>query len=125
MELLANKIRPNKLSDIYGQNHLIGKDKVLTNLVKNKVIFSMILYGPPGTGKTSIANALVNELKMPYRMLNAVINNKNDFDIVLRALSIARYAELLLGDSAISITTADRGIIHSGYPTNFADSIAA
>ncbi|MCI6763320.1 replication-associated recombination protein A, partial [bacterium] len=67
----------------YGQDHLIGKDKVLTNLVKNKVIFSMILYGPPGTGKTSIANAIVNELKMPYRMLNAVINNKSDFDIVI------------------------------------------
>lgn len=83
MELLANKIRPNKLSEVYGQNHLIGKDKVLTNLVKNKVIFSMILYGPPGTGKTSIANAIVNELKMPYRMLNAVINNKSDFDIVI------------------------------------------
>lgn len=83
MELLANKIRPNKLSEVYGQEHLIGKDKVLTNLVKNKVIFSMILYGPPGTGKTSIANAIVNELKMPYRMLNAVINNKSDFDIVI------------------------------------------
>ena len=83
MELLANKIRPNKLSEVDGQDHLIGKDKVLTNLVKNKVIFSMILYGPPGTGKTSIANAIVNELKMPYRMLNAVINNKSDFDIVI------------------------------------------
>lgn len=83
MELLANKIRPNKLSEVYGQDHLIGKDKVLTNLVKNKVIFSMILYGPPGTGKTSIANAIVNELKMPYRMLNAVINNKSDFDIII------------------------------------------
>ena len=83
MELLANKIRPNKLSEVYGQDHLIGKDKVLTNLVKNKVIFSMILYGPPGTGKTSIVNAIVNELKMPYRMLNAVINNKSDFDIVI------------------------------------------
>ena len=83
MELLVNKIRPNKLSEVYGQDHLIGKDKVLTNLVKNKVIFSMILYGPPGTGKTSIANAIVNELKMPYRMLNAVINNKSDFDIVI------------------------------------------
>ena len=83
MELLANKIRPNKLSEVYGQDHLIGKDKVLTNLVKNKVIFSMILYGPPGTGKTSIANAIVNELKMSYRMFNAVINNKSDFDIVI------------------------------------------
>ena len=43
----------------------------------------MIFYGNPGCGKTSIANALVNELNMPYRMLNAVINKKTDFDIVI------------------------------------------
>ena len=83
MELLANKMRPTKLSEVYGQDHLIGKNKVLTNLVKNKVLFSMILYGPPGTGKTSIANALTNELRKEYRMLNAVINQKQDFDIVI------------------------------------------
>ncbi len=83
MELLANKLRPIKLDDIYGQEHLIGENKVLTNLVKNKVLFSMILYGPPGTGKTSIANALINELGFKYRFLNAVINKKEDFDIVI------------------------------------------
>jgi len=83
MELLANDIRPIKLNDIYGQNHLLGEGKILTNLVKNKKLFSMIFYGNPGCGKTSIANALVNELNMPYRMLNAVINKKTDFDIVI------------------------------------------
>ena len=83
MELLANDIRPIKLNDIYGQNHLIGEGKILTNLVNNKKLFSMIFYGNPGCGKTSIANALVNELNMPYRMLNAVINKKTDFDIVI------------------------------------------
>ena len=44
MELLQNKLRPNKLSDILGQTHLIGKDKVLTNLVKNKKIFILQKY---------------------------------------------------------------------------------
>ena len=83
MELLANGQRPAKLSDIIGQEHLVGKDAILTNLVKNKRLFSMILWGKPGTGKTSIANALVNELGLPYRMLNATINNKTDFDIVI------------------------------------------
>ena len=83
MELLANNIRPIKLNDVYGQNHLIGAGKILTNLVKNKKLFSMIFYGNPGCGKTSIANALVNELNMPYRMLNAVMNKKTDFDIVI------------------------------------------
>ena len=83
MELLANDIRPIKLNDVYGQNHLIGEGKILTNLVKNKKLFSMIFYGNPGCGKTGIANALVNELNMPYRMLNAVMNKKTDFDIVI------------------------------------------
>ena len=82
-ELLSIKLRPNKLSDVVGQEHLIGKDRVISNLVKNKKLFSMILYGTPGIGKTSIANAIVNELGVRYRMLNAVINNKKDFDTVV------------------------------------------
>jgi replication-associated recombination protein RarA len=73
---LSINLRPNSLDDIIGQSHLVGEDKVLTNLVKNKKLFSMILYGRPGIGKTSLANALVNELDLRYRSLNAVINNK-------------------------------------------------
>ena len=82
-ELLSMKMRPKKLADIIGQKHLIGDGKILTNLVKNKKMFSMILYGKPGIGKTSIALAMVNELDIKYRMLNAVINNKKDFDTVV------------------------------------------
>lgn len=83
MELLANKLRPTKLDDIIGQEHLVGKGKVLRNLVENKKLFSCILYGKPGIGKTSIANAIVSELGLPHRFLNATINNKKDFDIVI------------------------------------------
>ena len=83
MEPLAIILRPKKLSDIVGQQHLIGENKILSNLVKNKHIFSMILYGKPGIGKTSIANAIVNELDSKYIFLNAVINNKKDFDIAI------------------------------------------
>lgn len=82
-EPLAVKLRPNKLEDIIGQTHLIGDGKILSNLVNNKKIFSMILYGKPGIGKTSIANAIVNDLGVKYRFLNATINNKKDFDIVI------------------------------------------
>lgn len=82
-ELLAIKLRPNNISEVVGQKHLLGKNKILYNLVKNKKIFSMILYGSPGIGKTSIALAMVKELGLRYRMLNAVINNKKDFDVVI------------------------------------------
>ena len=83
MDLLQNKLRPNKLKDVLGQSHLIGKDKVLSNLIKNKILFNMIFYGNSGTGKTTIALAIVNELSLRYRMLNATINTKKDFEIVI------------------------------------------
>jgi len=83
MKLLAQSLRPKKLSEVIGQTHLIGENKILTNLINNKKLFSMILYGKPGIGKTSIANALVHELGEPYKELNAVINNKVDFDIAI------------------------------------------
>mgnify|MGYP004514289817 FL=1 len=83
MELLANILRPTKLNDVIGQKHLIGDNKVLTNLVNNKHLFSMILYGKPGIGKTSIANAIVNEIDKPYKFLNATINKVIDFNIAI------------------------------------------
>jgi len=80
---LAYKMAPVHLSDVIGQSHLIGKGKILTNLVKNKKLFSMILYGKPGIGKTSIATALANSLGVRYRFLNATIHTKKDLDIVI------------------------------------------
>ena len=81
--LLADKMRPQKKEDIIGQKHLFGDNKILTNWINNKKLFSIILYGKPGIGKTSIANVLTNELNLKYRSLNAVINNKKDFDGVI------------------------------------------
>ena len=83
MELLANKLRPTKISEVIGQRHLLGENKILRNLVNNKKIFSMILYGKPGIGKTTIANAIVKDLGVRYRFFNATMNNKKDFDIVV------------------------------------------
>lgn len=94
MEILADKLRPKKLDDIIGQNHLIGEGKILTNLVKNKKLFSMIFYGKPGIGKTSIANALVNELNLHYKFLNATINNKADFDTAI--MEAKMYGDMVL-----------------------------
>jgi len=94
MELLANNYRPTKLKEIIGQSHLIGDNKILTNLVKNKKLFSMILYGKPGIGKTSIAYAIVAELEIRYRFLNAVINSKADFEVVVEEAKM--YGEMVV-----------------------------
>ena len=82
-EPLANKLKPTKISEVIGQEHLVGKDKIIYNMIKNKRIFSMILYGKPGIGKTSIAYAIANELDEKIRYLNATVNNKKDFDIIV------------------------------------------
>jgi len=81
--LLSDKLRPQTLEDIVGQKHLIGENKILSNWINNKKLFSIILYGKPGIGKTSIANVIVNILNVEHRLLNAVINNKKDFDVVI------------------------------------------
>lgn len=94
MEILADKLRPTSLSDVIGQQHLIGNGKILTNLVSNKKLFSLILYGKPGIGKTSIANALVNELNLHYKFMNATINNKSDFDTAIAEAKM--YGEMVL-----------------------------
>ena len=83
MKLLADKLRPTTLEDVIGQEHLIGKGKIIRNLVENKKIFSMILYGPPGTGKTTLAKVIANEINIPYQFLNATQNNKNDFEMAM------------------------------------------
>ena len=94
MEPLAITLRPKKIKDVIGQEHLIGPGKVISNLVKNKKVFSMILYGKPGIGKTTIATAIVEELGLRYRMLNATVNNKKDFDTVVEEAKM--YGEMVI-----------------------------
>lgn len=94
MEVLADKLRPQNIDEIIGQQHLVGENKVIRNLVENNHLVSMILYGKPGIGKTSIANAICNQINKPFRMLNATINNKQDFDIVIEEAKM--YGEIVI-----------------------------
>lgn len=71
MKPFADLCRPENLSDMVGQEHLIGKGKVIYNLIENNVVPNMILYGPPGTGKTTLANIIAKTTNKSYLKLNA------------------------------------------------------
>lgn len=77
---LAFRIRPNSIEEIIGQEHLIGKNSILYNSIKEKIPLSFILYGTPGTGKTTIAIAYASSIHLPYINLNAVTSNKKDLE---------------------------------------------
>ena len=69
---LAERLRPKKLDDLIGQQHLTGKGSILRNAIENGEIPSMILWGPPGVGKTTIANIIANTLNVPFFTLSAI-----------------------------------------------------
>lgn len=69
---LAERMRPTKLTELIGQEHLVGKDGIIRNAIASGNIPSMILWGPPGVGKTTIANIIANEVKKSFHTLSAV-----------------------------------------------------
>ena len=77
-EPLAERIRPKTLEDYISQQHLIGKEGVLTNLIQQGVIPSLILWGPPGIGKTTLANIIATESKRPFYTLSAISSGVKD-----------------------------------------------
>ncbi len=91
---LAYRMRPKKIEDIIGQQHLIGEEKLLRRMVDVGQLSSMILYGPPGIGKTSIASAIAGSTGTPSKMLNAVVHNKKDMEIALEEAKM--YGQLIL-----------------------------
>jgi putative ATPase len=75
---LAERIRPQQLDELIGQEHLTGKKSILRTAIENGKIPSMILWGPPGTGKTTIANIIANTLKAPFFQLSAISSGVKD-----------------------------------------------
>ena len=67
---LAERMRPKSLSDIIGQDHILGKGKLLYRMIEADQLASIILYGPPGTGKTSVANVIANTTKAEFVKIN-------------------------------------------------------
>ena len=77
-EPLAERIRPKTLDDYISQQHLVGKNGVLTNLIKKGIIPSLILWGPPGIGKTTLANIIATESNRPFYTLSAISSGVKD-----------------------------------------------
>ncbi len=69
---LAERMRPSKLEDLIGQEHLVGDHGIIRKVIQTGNVPSMILWGPPGVGKTTIANIIANEVKRPFQVLSAV-----------------------------------------------------
>ncbi len=77
---LANRVRPTTLDEVVGQEHILGKDKLLYRSIKADRISSLIFYGPPGTGKTTLAQVIANTTKADFRELNATTAGKKDME---------------------------------------------
>lgn len=81
---LAERMRPNKISDVVGQTDLIGEDKILNQIIKNKEPVNLILWGPPGTGKTTLARIIANELNADFIEISAVTSGKKDVENIVK-----------------------------------------
>lgn len=84
MHLLATRMRPQKIEDVIGQEHLTAPDKILGRMVAAKQMSSIILYGPPGTGKTSMASALSGSLNIPFEYFNASTDDKKKLQTIAK-----------------------------------------
>tara|TARA_Y100000741_G_scaffold72309_1_gene52673 strand:+ start:10 stop:1326 length:1317 start_codon:yes stop_codon:yes gene_type:complete len=75
---LSSRMRPKNYDEFVGQDHILGKGKVLRNLIENKTIPSMILWGPPGSGKTTLAKLISEQVGMNFKSLSAVSSGLSD-----------------------------------------------
>jgi putative ATPase len=77
---LANRMRPVTIDEVVGQDHILGRDKLLYRAIKADRISSLIFYGPPGTGKTTIARVIANTTEADFRQMNATCSGKKDME---------------------------------------------
>ncbi len=82
---LASRIRPRTLEEVVGQQHIIGKDKLLYRAILADKLSSLIFYGPPGTGKTTLAKVIANTTSAEFTQINATVAGKKDMEEVVRS----------------------------------------
>ena len=81
---LASRLRPTTLEEVVGQQHIIGKDKLLYRAIKADKLSSIIFYGPPGTGKTTLAKVIAHTTSAEFRQINATVAGKKDMEDVIK-----------------------------------------
>ena len=81
---LASRLRPSTLEEVVGQQHIIGKDKLLYRAIRADKLGSIIFYGPPGTGKTTLAKVIANTTSARFTQINATVAGKKDMEEVVR-----------------------------------------
>ena len=81
---LASRMRPTRLEEIVGQQHILGKDKLLYRAIRADKLRSVIFYGPPGTGKTTIAKVIAHTTSAEFTQINATVAGKKDMEEVVR-----------------------------------------
>src|SRR5690554_211346 len=90
---LAERLRPKKLDDYIGQEHLVGKNAVLRKMIESGNLTSLILWGPPGVGKTTLAKIIANTLERPFYTLSAVSSGVKDVREVIEKAKKQRSEE--------------------------------
>lgn len=81
---LASRMRPTTLDEVVGQQHIIGKDKLLYRAIRADKLGSLIFYGPPGTGKTTLAKVIANTTSAEFKQINATVAGKKDMEDVVK-----------------------------------------
>ncbi len=81
---LASRLRPRTLDEVVGQQHIVGKDKLLYRAIKADKLTSVIFYGPPGTGKTTLAKVIANTTSASFTQINATVAGKKDMEEVVK-----------------------------------------